>query len=175
MPVLIIGSYDANNNPNAMNAAWGAVGDDHQIFLCLSPEHKTVKNILKRKAFTVQIADESHIIQSDYVGIVSGNRNPDKFQTSGLHAQPSTHVDAPILTDYAICMECELESYEDVHCHCFGNIVNTSADESVLTDGKVDYTKLKPITFDIEKAQYIGLGKVVGKAFKDGKALMEGK
>ncbi len=170
-PVLIIGTYNDDGTIDVMNAAWGSVGDDHQIFLCLSADHRTTKNILKRKAFTVHIADEAHLVQSDYVGIVSGNKEPRKFEKSGLHAKKSDHVDAPILTDYAICMECELESYEDKHCHCFGNIINTSVDESVLTDGKVDYQKLKPITFDIDTARYIGLGKVAGKAFKDGMVL----
>ena len=171
-PVLIIGTYNDDGTVNAMNAAWGAVGDDHQIFLCLSAGHKTTKNILKRKAFTVHIADEKHLVQSDYVGIVSGNKEPQKFEKSGLHAEKSEHVDAPVLTDYAICMECELESYEEKHCHCFGNIVHTTVDDSVLTDGKVDYEKLKPITFDIERARYVGLGQVVGKAFRAGKELI---
>ena len=170
-PVLIIGTYNDDGSVDAMNAAWGSVGDDHQIFLCLSAEHRTVKNILKRKAFTVHIADESHMVQSDYVGIVSGNREPNKFSKSGLHAVKAECVDAPVLTDYAICMECELESYEAEHCHCFGNIVNTTVDDSVITDGKVDISKLRPLTFDIEQANYVGLGKVVGKAFREGTVL----
>ena len=170
-PVLIIGTYNDDGSPNAMNAAWGGVGDDHQVFLCLSADHMTPKNILKRKAFTVQIADEKNLIPSDFVGIVSANRDPEKFSKSTLHAERSQHVDAPVLTDYAISMECELESYEPEHCHCFGNIINTSVDDSVLTDGKIDYEKLKPVTFDIDTARYISLGKVAGKAFNIGKAL----
>ena len=170
-PVLIIGTYNDDGTPNAMNAAWGAVGDDHQVFLCLSADHMTTKNILKRRAFTVQIADEKNIVASDYVGIVSGNKDPDKFQKSGLHAEKSRHVDAPILTDYAIFMECELESYESEHCHLFGNIIHTSVDESVLTGGKIDVSKLKPLTFDIDNARYIALGPIVGNAFREGRAL----
>lgn len=170
-PVLIIGTYNDDGTIDVMNAAWGSVGDDHQIFLCLSADHKTVKNILKRKAFTVQIADEDHVVASDYVGIVSGNKDPEKFKKSGLHAQKSEFVDAPVLTDYAICMECELESYEDKHCHCIGNIINTNVDERVLTNGKVDVSKLKPITFDPEGLNYVALGKIVGKPFRDGAAL----
>ena len=170
-PVLIIGTYNDDGTPNAMNAAWGAVGDDHQVFLCLSADHMTTKNILKRRAFTVQIADEKNMVASDFVGIVSANRDPDKFRKSGLNAEKSQSVDAPVLTDYAICMECQLESYEPEHCHCFGNIVHTSADESVLTDGKIDVAKLRPLTFDIECANYVALGPVVGKAFRDGQAL----
>jgi len=170
-PVLIIGTYNQDGSVNAMNAAWGSVGDDHQIFLCLSPEHRTVENILRRRAFTVQIADEAHVVPSDYVGIVSGKKVQEKFARSGLNARKSEFVDAPVLTDFAISMECELDSYEDKHCHCFGNIVNTTVDTSVLTDGKVDYTKLKPLVFDIDTARYIGLGNVVAKAFNVGKEL----
>jgi len=170
-PVLIIGTYNDDGTPNAMNAAWGAVGDDHQIFLCLGSDHMTVKNILKRKAFTVHIANEANMAAADYVGIVSANKDPEKFKKSGLNAEKSDNVDAPILTDFPICMECTLEFYEAQHCHCFGNIVKTSVDESVLTNGKVDVAKLKPLTFDIDCANYVSLGPVVGKAFKEGSKL----
>ena len=170
-PVLIIGTYNEDGTPTAMTAARGAVGDDHQIFLCLSADHKTTKNLLRTRAFTVHIAQEQNMKQSDYVGIVSGNKDPDKFRKSGLHAEKSAHVDAPVFTDYAICMECELESYEPEHCHCFGNIVNTSVDESVLTRGKVDVLKLRPLTFDIDCANYVALGPIAGKAFKEGRDL----
>lgn len=170
-PVLIIGTYNDDGTVDVMNAAWGGVGDDHQVFMCLSPEHKTVKNILKRKAFTVQIADEKNVEASDYVGIVSGNNEPNKFVKSGLRAEKSEFVDAPVLTDYPISIECTFVSYEPEHCHCFGEIVNTSVDESVLTDGKVDISKLKPLVFDIDNAMYVGLGLPVAKAFDVGKKL----
>ena len=154
-----------------MTAAWGGVGDDFQVFLCLSPDHKTVKNILKRKAFTVSFATESTVIPADYVGMVSGNDTPDKFEKSGLHAEKSEFVDAPVISDFPVCMECELESYEDQHCHCFGNIVNTSVDETVLTDGKIDMAKLRAIAFDIANGQYLKLGEPCAKAFKAGSVL----
>lgn len=170
-PVLIIGTYNDDGTVDVMNAAWGGVGDDNQVFLCLSPEHKTVKNILERKAFTVSFGTESTVVQSDYVGIVSGNNTPDKFEKSGLHAVKSEFVDAPVITDYPVCMECELESYEDQHCHCFGNIVNTTVDESVLTDGRIDPEKLKAIAFDIANGQYLKVGGVAAKAFSVGKEL----
>ncbi len=169
-PVLIIGTYNDDETVNVMNAAWGGVGDDHQVFLCLSPEHKTVKNMLRRKAFTVQIADEKNVVASDYVGIVSGNTEPDKFKKSGLHSVKSEFVDAPVLTDYPISMECNLISYEKEHCHCFGEIINTSVDEAVLTDGKIDTAKFKPLVFDIDNGVYLGLGSTVAKAFEVGKS-----
>ena len=170
-PVLMVATYNDDGSINVMNAAWGGVGDDYQVFLCLSPEHMTVKNILKRKAFTVSFATEETMVPADYVGMVSGNSCPDKFERSGLHAERSEFVDAPVITDFPVCMECQLESYEDVHCHCFGNIVNTTVDESVLTDGRIDPAKLKAIAFDIGNGQYLKVSEVCGKAFSAGAVL----
>lgn len=172
-PVLIIGTYNSDGSVDAMNAAWGGVGDDTQIFLCLSKEHKTVKNILERKAFTVQIADEEHVVESDYLGIVSGNDDKDKFKKSGLNAVKSEFVDAPLLDDYPISLECEFISYDPEHCRLFGEIVNTSVKEEILTDGKIDITKLKALTFDIDNGRYISLGRVVAPAFSVGLKLKD--
>ena len=170
-PVLMVGTYDEDGTPDLMNAAWGAVGDDHQVFLCLSPDHKTTKNILKKKEFTVSIATEDQLVPCDYVGIVSANDTPDKVEKAGLHARRAEHVDAPVFDELPLVLECRLVSYEEEHCHLFGDIVCTSADESVLTDGKVDPDKLRPIIFDIDNHVYRTFGKVAGKAFSAGKEL----
>lgn len=170
-PVLIVGTYNEDGTPDLMNAAWGAVGDDHQVFLCLSGDHKTVENILRSKVFTVSMATEEQLVPCDYVGIVSGNDVPDKVEKSGLHTHKAEKVDAPAVDELPVCIECELDSYEVVHCHLFGNIVNVTADESVLTDGRVDPKKLRPIIYDIENHLYWGFGDAVGKAFSAGKAL----
>ena len=172
-PVLIVGTYGEDGTPDLMNAAWGAVGDDHQVFLCLSPDHKTTKNILLKKEFTVSIATEAQLVACDYVGIVSGNNVPDKVERSGLHTHRAEHVDAPVVDELLVTLECRLVSYEDEHCHLFGDIVCATADESVLTDGKVDAEKLRPLIFDIEKHVYWTYGKVAGKAFRAGKELIK--
>ncbi len=172
MPVFIVAAYDENGVPNAMNAAWGCIGDDDRLFTCLSPEHKTVKNILKRKAYTVSMATVSQEVPCDYVGIVSGNDVPDKFAKAGFHAVKSGKVDAPIIQELPMTMECELISYDEKTCAMFGRIVNVCADESVLTDGKIDPEKLKPITYDPVNHVYYDLGKKIGKAFSDGKKLV---
>ena len=156
-PVLLVATYDENGKPDVMTAAWGAVGDDTQVFLCLSPEHKTVKNILLKKAFTVSIGTEEQVKNCDYVGIVSGNDTPDKMDKSGFHTHKAEHVDAPVIDELPLCLECELISYEPEHCHCFGEIVNTSADESILTDGAVDVSKLRPLIYDICAQNYLGV------------------
>ena len=172
-PVLMIATYDENGNPDIMNAAWGGVGDDTQIFLCLSPGHKTTKNLLINKAFTVSMAVEGFEKECDYLGIVSGNNIPDKVAKSGLHVHKSELINAPIIDELPLCLECELISYEDEHCHLFGEIVGTSVDESILTDGKVDITKLKPLIFDIDKHGYYGVGEKLAQAFSCGKTLTE--
>lgn len=172
-PVFIIGSYDENGTADAMNAAWGGISCDTEICLCLSAGHKTVKNILARKAFTVSMATAGQVDSCDYVGIVSGNDVPDKIERAGFHTEKAEHVDAPIILELPMALECRLISYDPESCHLFGEIVNVSAEESVLTDGKIDVRKLKPITFDPVGNGYHVIGEKVGNAFCDGKKRKE--
>lgn len=171
MPVLIVAAYDENGVPNAMNAAWGGIHDTNQIGVCLSAEHKTVKNMLAHKAFTVSVADAAHVVECDYVGIVSGNSVSDKFTKAGFTATKSKFVDAPVINELPMALECELVSYDEKTGCTVGNIINVSADESVLIGGKIDPAKLNPITYDPVNHNYIKLGEVVGKAFSDGNKL----
>lgn len=170
-PVLIIGSYDEDGTPDAMNAAWGGISEETEISICLSPEHKTVKNILTRGAFTVSMATAGQLTACDYVGIASGNDVPDKFSKAGFHAVKSALVDAPLIEELPMTLECKLISYDPESCHMVGEIVNVCADESILTDGKIDPAKLQPITYDGMNHAYYVLGEKVGRAFYDGAAL----
>lgn len=171
MPVLIIASYGSDGTPDAMNAAWGGIHDTNQIGICLSPEHKTVKNILDRKAFSVSMADAAHVAACDYVGIVSGNKEPAKVQKAGFTVTKSEIVDAPVINELPMALECNLVSYDENSGYMVADIVNVCADESVLTDGKIDPSKLNPITYDPVNHTYIKLGEVEGHAFQDGKSL----
>ncbi len=171
MPVLIIASYDENSVVDAMNAAWGGISEEAQISMCLSPYHKTVKNILKSKAFTVSVADEKHVKECDYFGVVSANDVVDKFEKSGLTASKSQFVNAPIINELPMTLECELVSYDEKSCIMTGKIVNVCADESILTDGKIDPKKLRPICFDSVNNAYLVVGEKVGNAFHDGLSL----
>ena len=172
MPVYIIGTYGADGMPNAMNAAWGGISEETEISICISADHKTTENILSRKAFTVSMATAKYIAACDYVGIVSGNKEPDKFAKAGFHATKSQFVDAPLIDELPMALECELISYDPEFCRLVGRIVNVSADESVLGEnGKVDVSKLQPITFDPMNNHYLVLGEKVGQAFHDGVAL----
>lgn len=172
MPVYIIGTYGADGTPNAMNAAWGGISEETEISVCISADHKTTENILNRRAFTVSMATAKYIAACDYVGIVSGNQVPDKFARAGFHATKSEFVDAPLIDELPMALECELISYDPESCRLVGRIVNVSADESVLGEnGKVDVKKLQPITFDPMNNHYLVLGEKVGQAFRDGVAL----
>ena len=172
MPVYIIGTYGEDGTPNAMNAAWGGISEDTEISICISVGHKTTKNILERKAFTVSMATADYIAACDYVGIVSGNKVPDKFAKAGFHATKSEFVDAPLIDELPMALECRLISYTPETCRLVGEIVNVSADESVLgEDGLVNAAKLRPITYDPMNHNYLVLGEKVGQAFHDGKQL----
>ncbi len=171
MPVLIIATYDENGNANAMNAAWGGVYDTNQVMLCLSDEHKTTKNILATGAFTVSFADAAHVAACDYVGIASGNTEPDKMAKAGFTTVKSEFVNAPIICELPMAVECKLIKMNEDGI-VIGEIVNVNAEESILAeDGKVDVALLNPITYDPVRHDYLTLGEKVGNAFSDGKAL----
>ena len=170
MPVLIIGTYDEKGNPNAMNAAWGGIFDYNQIMVCLSA-HKTTDNIKKNKAFTISFATIETVTTSDYVGIVSQNKEPNKITKSGLKYEKAEHVNAPLFNNYPLTLECELVdiiNQGEGGGNVIGKIVNVSADESVLTNGKVNLKKLHIITFDPINNKYVTLGEEVANAFKEG-------
>ncbi len=173
MPVLMVATYNEDGTVDVMNAAWGTMLERDHVILNLTETHKTVKNIKARKAFTVSIADAAHMTEADYFGVVSGNNTPDKFAKSGLTAQKSALVDAPIIAEFPICMECEFIQYQDGEygCGVIGRVVNTTADESVLDGNKVDIEKVSAIAFDPYTHGYYKVTQRVGNAFQDGLAL----
>lgn len=172
MPVYMIGTYCEDGTPNVMNAAWGGISEEREISICVDSEHKTAQNLMLRKAFTVSMATARYMAACDYVGIVSGNKEPDKFAKAGFHATKSEFVDAPLIDELPMALECELISYDPETCRLVGRIVNVSVDEAVLGEnGKVDVAKLQPITYDPMNHQYLVLGEKVGQAFHDGLAL----
>ena len=169
LPVLIVGTYDENGTPNAMNAAWGTVCDTAQVAIVLSATHKTVKNLLKTKCFTVAMADEKNVVSADYVGVVSANDLPNKLIKTGWTVKKGEYVNAPIFEELPLVLECKLVSYDTQTEICIGEVVNVSVDETILNEkGKVDLTKFKPICYDCDGHGYYALGKKVGNAFFDG-------
>lgn len=168
-PVFILGTYDENGIPDAMNAAWGGISEENEVSVCISENHKTTENILVKKAFTVSMGTADQVVACDYVGIESGTKVPDKVARAGWTVTKSDFVDAPLFDQLPMAMECELISYDPETCRLVGKIVNVSADESVLNDkGVVDPMKLRPITFDPMNNAYLELGGKVGNAFSDG-------
>lgn len=167
MPVLMIGTYNEDGSVNVMNAAWGTMFERDQVILNLTETHKTVKNIRERKAFTVSLANAKNVVAADYFGMASGNNTPNKFENSGLTSTKSENVDAPIINEFPICMECELLEDES-NWGIVGKVVNTLVDEEVMTNGNVDINLLEAIAFDPYTHGYYKVTDRVGNAFKDG-------
>ncbi len=171
LPVLIIGTYNDDGSADAMNAAWGGLYDSDLVELCLSAGHRTTVNLKKRGAFTVSFADAGHVAAADYVGIVSANQEPRKLEKSGFHVAPSEKVNAPLIAELPVALECEYVKTTE-EGNIIGRIVNISVDESVLgADGGQDLSKFRPIAFEPVHSKYHVLGDAVGSAFQDGKAL----
>lgn len=170
-PVLIIATYDENGKADAMNAAWGGMYDSKLIELCLGESHRTTKNIQLKGAFTVSFADCENLVASDYVGIVSGNDTPDKMEKTGWHTFKSETVDAPIIEELPLTLECKLVKFNE-DGNVIGQIVGVSAEDRILDeDGNVDPGKLNAIVFDPIDLSYRKVGEKVGRAFKDGAKL----
>ena len=173
MPVLMIATYNEDGSVNVMNAAWGTMQERDTVVLNLTESHKTVKNIKARKAFTVSIADADHMKEADYFGVVSGNNTAGKFANSGLTAVKAEYVDAPVINEFPLCLECEFIEYQtnEYGCGVIGKVVNVTADEHVMKDGKVDMSLVNAIAFDPYTHGYYRVSERVGEAFKDGLAL----
>lgn len=170
-PVLVVTTYNEDFTANAMTAAWGSVFDYSKIALIIDNGHKTLKNILTQKAFTVSIADKQTLVAADYVGIVSGNQEKDKVTKAGLHYKASSKVNAPVITEFPLTLECTLISFDEKTEQVIGEVVNTLADETILTENKIDLSKFFPLVYDAMNHDYVTLGEKVGKAFQSGKVL----
>ena len=168
--VMIIGTYDKDGKPNAMNAAWGGMADYDKIFVCMS-SHKTTENIDITKEFSVSIGDASHVVECDYVGIVSANQELNKMEKSKFTTSKAEFVNAPIINELPLCLECKLIKVleEDLY---LAQIVNVNADESILDEnGKVSLEKFVPISYDPTTHGYYKVSGRVGNAFNDGNKL----
>ena len=169
-PCVMIATWDKDHTPDVMMAAWAGQYDYRQIVVSMS-KHKTTENLELTGAFTVSFADVHTVAESDYLGLVSGGKVPDKVAKVGFSVTPSPNVDAPIIDQYPLTLECKVVSWADGIL--VGEVVNMSADERILTDGKVDLTKLQPIVFDAAALCYRAIGAEVGKAWGAGKAFLE--
>ncbi len=176
MPVLMVTAYDENGTVQVMNAAWGMICGMDKIALFIDEDHATTKAIRQTKAFTVSLADRDHMDVADYYGIATGNKMADKFEKSGYHAEKSAYVNAPIITEFPVAMECELaEITETENLHAVvGRVINVSAEETVLSEnGKIDPLKLNALIFDQFQAGYYVAGEKVGQAWNAGKEVMK--
>ena len=170
MPVLLISTYNEDGSIDVMNAAWGTMLDSKRVALNLTETHKTVENIKNRKGFVIHIADAAHVVEADWFGVVSARKEKDKFAKSGLTATKSELVDAPIINELPIAIECEFIEYQndETGLGVIGKVIRTSVEESHLKDGKIDVESLNAIAFDPYTHGYYLVSKRVGDAFKDG-------
>ena len=170
MPVLMVATYNEDGSVNVMDAAWGTMQERDTVALNLTETHKTVKNIKARGAFTLSIADAAHVTEADYFGVVSGNRVANKFAASGLTASKSEIVDAPIINEFPLCLECKFIEYQsnEYGCGVIGKVVRVTADESVMEGDKLNMSLVNAIAFDPYTHGYYKVTERVGEAFKDG-------
>ncbi|GAB1476506.1 flavin reductase family protein [Bacillota bacterium] len=171
-PVLIVGTYNEDGRPNAMNVAWGGIcsSEPPAISVAIRKERKTYENICRSKVFTINIPDESLMEAADFFGISSG-KEIDKFQYAGVTAIKSGNIDAPYIEEFPVCAECKLISSTEIGKHVIfiGEIVNVLADERVIgAKGIIDVEKVGAIGFDPAGNNYTATGHVVGKAFSAG-------
>lgn len=173
MPVLLVATYNEDGSVNVMNAAWGTMLDRDRVALNLTETHKTVENIKHRKGFVVHIADAKHVVEADFFGVVSGHKDNDKFVKSGLTSVKSELVDAPIINEFPIAMECEFVEYQgdDTGLGVIGKVLQTLVESDKMKDGKVDVEALQAIAFDPYTHGYYLVSQRVGEAFKDGMKL----
>lgn len=171
LPVLVIGTYDENNNPNAMTAAWGCVCDTNKISIVIDKSHKSMSNILLNKEFTVSITDVNNMVKADYVGITSGNDVPNKLAKTNWTIQRSEFINAPIFTEFPLVLECKLESYDEDMEMAIGEVINVNASTDILTNGQIDLNKFNPICYDTGTHGYYNLGYRVGNAYLEGKKI----
>lgn len=174
MPVLLISTYNEDGSVDVMNAAWGTMLERDRVALNLTETHKTVKNIKERKGFVVHIADAKHAVEADFFCIASGNTMQDKFEKSGLTATKSDLVDAPVINELPIAMECEFIEYQsdETGIGVIGKVLRTSVEEANMSGDKVDIDSLEAIAFDPYTHGYYKVSGRVGEAFSDGKKLM---
>ncbi len=176
MPVLLIATYGEEGNVDVMNMAWGGICANNMVALNITESHKTAKNIKARGAFTISVADREHLAEADYFGMVSGNKVMDKFEKSGLHAVRSEIVDAPVVEEFPLTLECRVAEiqHDKGGFRVLGEIVNVLAEESVLDEkGNVDAIKLNAFIFDQFNSGYYAIGEKIGQAWESGKKFIK--
>ena len=175
MPTYMIGTYNEDGTVDVMMMAWGGICAEDMVALNLEAEHKTVANLETRKAFTLAVPGTDTLRESDFLGIASSNKMADKFERTGLHAVKSERVDAPVITEYPLTLECEVVEMQSqpYGLRVLGKIINVIADEKILDDaGKIDAGEIRAFTFDQMKNGYYAVGEKVGQAWHSGAGLM---
>ena len=176
MPTYMICTYNEDDSVDAMAMAWGGICAENMVALNLEEDHKTVANLKARGAFTLSVPGADTLAESDFMGLVSGGKFPGKFERTGLHAVKSTRVDAPVITEYPLTLECKVVEMQEqpYGLRVLGEIVNVLADEKILdAEGKIDGGKINAFLFDQVKFDYYKVGEICGKAWHSGAPLVK--
>ncbi len=176
MPAYMIGTYNEDDSVDVMMMAWGGICAEDMVALNLEADHKTVANLRARGAFTLAVPGADTMVESDFFGIATANQMTDKFERTGLHAVKSGRVDAPVIEEYPLTLECTVEKMEEepYGLRVLGRIVNVLADEKVLDEnGKIDAGKLNTFLFDQMRNGYYAVGEKIGQAWHSGAGLMK--
>ena len=176
MPVYMIGTWNEDGTVDSMPMAWGGLCAENMVALNLEEAHKTVANLRARGAFTLSVPGTDTLVESDYMGIASAGKFADKFERTGLHAVKSERVDAPIITEYPLTLECKVVEFQQqpYGLRVLGEIVNVLADEKTLDEqGRIDCGKLNTFLFDQMRNDYYAVGGVCGKAWHSGAPLLK--
>ena len=102
--------------------------------------------------------------------MVSGSNEPKKFEKTGMTFVKSELVDAPIINELPVAIECEFIEYQsdETGLGVIGKVLRTSVEEANMKDGRIDIDSLEAIAFDPYTHGYYKVGGRVGEAFKDG-------
>lgn len=173
-PVLVVGTYDMEERPNIMTAAWGGLCCSVPPCVAVSLRRATYTygNILYHKAFTISIPSRADVRRVDYLGMASG-RDVDKFKETGLTPVRSTLVEAPYVGEFPLVLECRLAHTMELglHTQFIGEILDVKAEDSViLPERRADILKVLPFLFDPDSQRYFAVGDCLGEAFSMGMA-----
>ncbi|MDR2179173.1 MAG: flavin reductase family protein [Synergistaceae bacterium] len=174
-PVVVVGTYDKNGKPNISTLAWTGIccSEPPSVQVSIRKSRYTHEAILERKVFSVNVPSTQYLVETDYVGIVSG-RDVDKFQVTKLTPVRGESLDVPLVGEFPISMECRLTHTVELGSHDLfvGQIISCWIAEEALRNGKTDPKAIDPLTF-VPSGGYFGLSDLLANSFNAGKKLMK--
>ena len=160
-PLTVVGAM-VNDKPNWLIVGHTGIIGHNRVLVSMSKSHYTNQGIIQSHKLSINLVSREMLPQTDYVGSVSGA----EVDKSAAFAYHMGEGGSPIIDQSPLTMECEVvdtyesEGFDNFIC----KILHTYADEKVLDgEGKLDYTKLKPVLFEFPTYSYIATGEIIGK------------